>query len=99
MTAAIVLPSLTDWTKGKLAALIEANTQPKFDEVFDSFLAKEAVVTFNGAHVSREEYKQRLQEQSALNQQSASVKFDAAVELPTSEETGSKVSIHVFTPD
>jgi hypothetical protein len=90
-TIAIVLPSLTDWTEGRLSALIEAKTQRAFDEAFDNFLAKEVVITVNGVQVSRDDYKTRLQEEGALHQRSASVKFDNAVEQQESPETGALV--------
>lgn len=44
MSEAIVLPSLSQWTKNHLTAIIQATTP----SAFDAFLFKDAVITVKG---------------------------------------------------
>jgi len=96
MTSAIVLPSLTNWTEDQFSSIVKATTQADFEEAFDNFLAKHARVTVNGSHVSREHYKTLLQSEGALNQQSATVKFDGAVEVPSNQDAPEQVFASVI---
>jgi hypothetical protein len=91
MTSDIILPCLTNCAEGHLSAILQVSTQADFDEPFDQFLAKHVHVTVNGSHVSREHFKKQLQSEGALNQESATVKFDAAIEVPHNQDMPEQV--------
>ncbi|KAJ7579729.1 hypothetical protein C8J56DRAFT_963487 [Mycena floridula] len=80
MTSAIVLPRLSAWTEGHVQALFTAKTEADFESAFDVFLAKNVSVTVNGAHITRDAYKQRLQADRAL-ERSATVTFGGVVQV------------------
>lgn len=65
-TSNIVLPPLDTWAKEHLTALITAKTGQDFDQAFDDFIAKNVKVTFNGAPLTRDQYKQQLQGERLL---------------------------------
>lgn len=65
-TSNIVLPPLDTWAKQHLTALITAKTGQDFDQAFDNFIAKNVKVTFNGAPLTRDQYKQQLQGERLL---------------------------------
>jgi len=91
MSVAIVLPTLSVWAEGHLSAVLQATTEAEFDSAFDGFLSKHASITLNGQHLSRDQYKQQLLEESAVNKRSGSVKFDSVVEVSTDLEQPVKV--------
>jgi hypothetical protein len=91
MSTAIVLPTLSVWAEGHLSAVLQATTQAEFDSAFDGYLSKHASITVNGKHVSRDQYKQQLTEDGAVNKQSGSVKFNNVVEVSTDLEQPVKV--------
>ena len=82
----IVLPPLKIWAEGHLSSVLKATTQSDFDDAFDAFLSKHVNITVNGQHLSRAQYKQQLLGESAVNKQSADVKFDGVVEVSTDPE-------------
>ncbi|OCH92814.1 hypothetical protein OBBRIDRAFT_402393 [Obba rivulosa] len=84
MTANIVLPSLTNWAEQHVQAIFNATTQSDFDSAFDNFLAQNAKITVNGKHISRDQYKTRLQAENPIEVQ-VSLTFDGAVEVPTNQ--------------
>lgn len=83
---AFVLPPLTDWAEGHLSAILKATTEAHFDSAFDAFISNHVNITVNGKPLSREQYKQQLLGESAVNKQSASVQFSGTVEVPTDAE-------------
>jgi hypothetical protein len=91
MSTAIVLPTLSVWTEGHLSAVLQATTEAEFDSAFDGFLSKHASITANGQHLSRDQYKQQLLGESAVNKRSGSVKFDGVVEVSKDLEQPVKV--------
>ena len=91
MSVAIVLPTLSVWAEGHLSAVLQATTEAEFDSAFDGFLSKHASITLNGQHLSRDQYKQQLLGESAVNKRSGSVKFDSVVEVSTDLEQPVKV--------
>jgi len=93
MSVAIVLPTLTAWVEGHLSAVLKASTTANFDSAFDGFVSKHATITVNGRRLSRDEYKQQLLGESAVNKESTSVKFDGVVEVPTDEEQPVKAGL------
>lgn len=94
---AFVLPPLTDWAEGHLSAILKATTEAEFDNAFDAFISTRAHITVNGKNISREQYKQQLIGESAVNKQSASVQFNGTVEVPTDTEQPVDVSfVHIF---
>ncbi|KAJ7475061.1 hypothetical protein FB451DRAFT_1247409 [Mycena latifolia] len=94
MTAHIVLPPLKNWAEDHLSAIIKAETQAVVDEAVETFLAKDATFTVNGKRVSRDEYKNQLR---GPLEQSATVKFSDAVEVPADKSHPSQAgSIGLF---
>jgi hypothetical protein len=83
---AFVLPSLTDWAEGHLSAILTSTTEADFDNAFDAFLSTNAHISVNGKQLSRDQYKQQLLGESAVNKESASVQFNGTVEVPTDAE-------------
>ncbi|KIM84098.1 hypothetical protein PILCRDRAFT_397772 [Piloderma croceum F 1598] len=87
MSTAIVLPTLSVWAEGHLSAVLQATTEAEFDSAFDGFVSKHANnITVNGQHLSRDQYKQQLMGESAVNKKSGSVKFNGVVEVSTDLE-------------
>ncbi|KAJ7725303.1 hypothetical protein DFH07DRAFT_854181 [Mycena maculata] len=84
MAANIVLPPLRTWAEQHLSAIIKATSQAAFESAFDGFLSKNATVTVNGKHVSREQYKQQLQGEG-FDEAGAFVTFGGAVEVPADQ--------------
>ncbi|KAJ7474989.1 hypothetical protein FB451DRAFT_1247199 [Mycena latifolia] len=94
MPAHIDLPPLKNWAEDHLSTIIKAKTQAVVDEAFDTFLAKDATLTVNGKRVSRDEYKNQLR---GLLEQSATVKFSDAVEVPADQSRPSQAgSVGLF---
>jgi hypothetical protein len=87
MTSAIVLLPLTFWAKNHLSSVLKATTPAAFNAAFDAFVAHDATAVINGAHVSREELKQKWQEQ-AFDEAGATVDFTGDVEV-SAEKDGS----------
>jgi hypothetical protein len=87
----IVLPPLRIWVEGHLSSILKATTQANFDDAFGAFMSKNAKIIVNGRHTSYEQYREQLLAESAVNKQSASVKFDGVVEVPTDQEQPVKV--------
>jgi hypothetical protein len=96
MSVNIVLPTLTAWTEGHLSSVLQATTSTDFDSAFDDFLSKNVTITVNGRHLSRDEYKQQLLGESAVNKESTSVKFDGVVEVSTDQEQPVKVLLYSY---
>lgn len=87
-STSIVLPALDQWAEGKITALYQATTQDDFNTAFDDFIAKDVHIYVNGAKMTRDQYKQLLEQQRIL-ESSATVKFDGVVrtQLPGTEFT------------
>ncbi|KAH7928092.1 hypothetical protein BV22DRAFT_228837 [Leucogyrophana mollusca] len=87
MSTDIVLPTLTAFTESHLTTLLEATTTADFDAAFDAFFATPVNITVNGKHLSREQYKQQLLEQSAAGpeQRGASVTVNGGLEVEGTE--------------
>jgi hypothetical protein len=83
MSVALVLPTLTAWTSSRLTAVLTAKTQADFTTAFDALFARNVNVTFNGKHLSREQYQAQLLSQSsaALGEQGASVSVQGQLEV------------------
>lgn len=80
-TSEIVLVPLDTWAKEHLTSLITAKTQDAFDQAFESFISKEVKVTINGAHLTREQYKEQLQNERG-SAQLASINIEDIVLAP-----------------
>jgi hypothetical protein len=78
MTSQLVLPPLNRWAENNISELYRAKTQEQFNSIFDGFVAPKADIVVNGSRISREQYKQMLESQRAL-ERSASVKFSGVV--------------------
>jgi len=89
----IVLPTLTAWAEGHLSSILKAATTADFNDAFDAFMSKHASITVNGRHLSRDQYKQQLLGESAVNKRSASIKFDGVVEVSTDQEQPVKAGL------
>ena len=80
------------WVRSKLVDLFETQVMENYNRAFDAFLASDVDVTVNGEHLSREEYKERMQLGYILNIKH--VRFDAEVEEQGKPELeGNKVNI------
>jgi len=77
----IVLPPLTTWTEEHLTTLIQASTQDAFDTAFDNFISQNVDITFNGAPLTRDQYKQQVQSEQLL-ERAATVTFNSIVQAP-----------------
>jgi len=84
MTAAIALPSLTNWLKQHVTTLYTVTDTSAFDDAFDAFLTKDASITVNGAKITRDQYKQQLLGQK-FEESGAQVNFLASVEVPADQ--------------
>ncbi|KIK65093.1 hypothetical protein GYMLUDRAFT_160159 [Collybiopsis luxurians FD-317 M1] len=83
---AIVLPQLGPWAEGHLQSIIQATNQKDFDDAFDAFFAKEVQVTFNGAKISRDDYKKQLRGE-AFDEVGAVVTFNGITTVPGKDES------------
>ena len=92
-----IVPSLILWTEGKLSAIFKATTQVAFDTAVNDFLSKDVEILLNGECVSREELKRTWQREK-LNESSASVKFNSAIEVPKDPKTPVAVSHRPSAP-
>ncbi|KAJ4001203.1 hypothetical protein F5050DRAFT_1708437 [Lentinula boryana] len=82
--ANIVLPQLGPWAESHLQAIIQATTQQNFDEAFDTFVTKDEShleITFNGAKITRNEYKAALRGE-AFDEVGAIVQFNGITTVP-----------------
>jgi hypothetical protein len=75
MSTNIVLPTLSTWAASRLSGLLQSTTQATFDAAFDDIFAHDCDITVNGKHLSSEQYKQQLLEQSGA----APLERDASV--------------------
>ena len=80
---ALVIPTLTAWTSSRLTAVLTAKTQADFTTAFDALFARDVNVTFNGKHLSREQYQAQLlsQTSAAFGEQGASVSVQGQLEV------------------
>ncbi|KZT67890.1 hypothetical protein DAEQUDRAFT_728669 [Daedalea quercina L-15889] len=85
---------LTRWAENSISAIYKAPKQDDFTHAFDAFIAEDAQITVNGKHLSRAQYKELLQGERAL-EQSASVSFLGAVEVPAHTKELEAVSRNV----
>ncbi|KIJ92279.1 hypothetical protein K443DRAFT_685361 [Laccaria amethystina LaAM-08-1] len=96
MSEAIVLPSLSQWTKNHLTAIIQATSASALNASLDAFLFKDAVITVNGRTVTRAEFTTLLGGEK-LAEAAASISFAGAVEVPTNPKSGELAgSVGVF---
>jgi len=77
MSTAIVLPTLSAWAASHLSALLQSKTQSAFNATFDATFASKLDAIVNGKHLSRDQYKQVLLEQSGA----APLEADASVQI------------------
>jgi hypothetical protein len=90
MSEAIVLPSLSQWTKNHLTAIIQATSASALNASLDAFLFKDAVITVNGRTITRAEFTTLLGGEK-LAEAAASISFAGAVEVPTNPKSGELV--------
>lgn len=81
MSSNIVLPSLTQWTENHITAILQATSQSALTNALDAFLAKNAVITVNGANISRADFAKQIQSEK-FDEAQAIVTFIGAVEVP-----------------
>ncbi|KAG2072833.1 hypothetical protein BDR04DRAFT_1141506 [Suillus decipiens] len=65
MSTIVNLPSLTGFTSPCLTAVLTAKNQADFDSAFDVLFAPHVDVTYNGEHLSRDDYRAQLFSQSS----------------------------------
>lgn len=96
MSDAIVLPSLSRWTKNHLTAIIQAKSASALNASLDAFLFKDAVITVNGRHITRAEFTTLLGAEK-LDETTASISFTGAVEVPANPKSHENAgSVGVF---
>ena len=79
----IELPTLPGWVQQHVRALYTAKSEADFDRAFDAFVARDARIQFNGAPVSREQYKKTIQGESQGSfAAGATVTFERVVSVP-----------------
>ncbi|THH28080.1 hypothetical protein EUX98_g6105 [Antrodiella citrinella] len=84
MTAAIVLPNLTNWLKQHITTLYTVTDRTAFNNAFNAFLTQDASITVNGKKVTKDEYMQQLLGQK-FEESGAQVNFLATVEVPADQ--------------
>jgi hypothetical protein len=79
----LVLPTLTAWTSSRLTTILSAKNSADFTTAFDATFARNVNVTFNGKHLSREQYQAQLLSQSsaAPGEEGASVSVQGQLEV------------------
>ncbi|KAL4072765.1 hypothetical protein V8B97DRAFT_348252 [Scleroderma yunnanense] len=77
MSTAIVLPTLSAWGASHLTAILESKTESAFVAAFEATFAANLDAIVNGKHLSRDQYKQLLLEQSGA----APLEADASVQI------------------
>ncbi|KAJ6578230.1 hypothetical protein B0H19DRAFT_1338296 [Mycena capillaripes] len=80
------LPPLKTWAEEHLASVIKASNLSEFDLAFQEFVSKDATITVNGNHVSREEYKKMLQAEE-FDEAGATLHINGAVQVPEKTST------------
>ncbi|KAJ3512054.1 hypothetical protein NLJ89_g3747 [Agrocybe chaxingu] len=85
MSTAIVLPTLTQWTKNHITALIQASNNTDLDAALDAFLSKDASLTVNGVQVSRQDFAKQVQIEN-FDEAGASIAFRASVEVSKNQD-------------
>ncbi|KAF8958553.1 hypothetical protein BDZ97DRAFT_1439176 [Flammula alnicola] len=96
MSTNIVLPTLTQWTKNHITAIIEAQTQADLESAVDAFLSKNATITVNGVQISQADFVKQLSVEN-FAEAGATVAFSASVEVPADpKNTFDAGSVGVF---
>ncbi|KDR73951.1 hypothetical protein GALMADRAFT_250667 [Galerina marginata CBS 339.88] len=85
MSAAIVLPTLTNWTKNHITAIFQATNKADFTSSINAFLSDKASITLNGVKTSRAEFVSKVQAEK-FDESGAVVSFISAVEVPKDGE-------------
>ncbi|KAF5329712.1 hypothetical protein D9619_009154 [Psilocybe cf. subviscida] len=80
MSVNIVLPTLTQWTKNHVTAIIQAKNQAALEAAVDAFLSKSATINVNGAQITRDAFVQQLSSEN-FDEQGATVNFNESVEV------------------
>lgn len=62
----IAIPDLDQWVKQHVTAMYKATTREEFQEAFNDFLTKDANITVNSHHMSREKYMNLLMNQKSM---------------------------------
>ncbi|KAL4245432.1 hypothetical protein ABKN59_009464 [Abortiporus biennis] len=86
MSTAIVLPTLTNWAKQHITAILQATNQQTFDNAFNAFLANNVSITVNGDKMTRDQYKKMMQGEK-FDEAGASVSYAGAVEVPADPQS------------
>ena len=78
------LENPTEWAEAHIQSIYQANaTQEEFDAAFDGFVAKGVKsIVFNGAKLTRDEYKQQIRKETT-EARTVTVDFNDAVSAPS----------------
>ena len=60
------IPTLDEWAKQRLTAVVTAKTQQSYDKAFDAFISQNVRITFNGKSLTRDEYKRRIRSEETF---------------------------------
>lgn len=91
MPTNIVLPSLTNWTEQHLTTIFQATNQTDFTSAVNAFLSDKVAITVNGVSVSRADFVNQISAEK-FDEQSATVTFAGAVEVPADSNNPITVS-------
>lgn len=97
MSVNIVLPTLSAWAASRLAGLLECTTQTAFDAAFDQMFARRVNITVNGKHLSREQYKADLLEQSGAAPEESNASVNVQGQLEVEGDQGQLVRLPTFS--
>jgi hypothetical protein len=92
MSVNIVLPTLTQWTKNHVTAIIQAQNKAALEAAVDAFLSKSATINVNGAQITRDAFVQQLSGEN-FEEAGAQVNFNASVEVQADPSNGFNVCI------
>ena len=93
MSTASVLPiltTLTQWTEENITAIIKTTNEKDLTSALDEFLMKDVTIVVNSVQVSCVELEKRLQGKKF--EQTATISFVSAVEVPADEDKPFDVS-------
>ena len=62
----VEIPTLDEWAKQRLTAVVTAKTQQSYDKAFDAFISQNVRITFNGKSLTRDEYKRRIRSEETF---------------------------------
>lgn len=88
----VILPPLATWAQQRITAILQSTTSEALEAALSNFLTRNANITVNGVHLSRDQWIKQLRNTEAL-EESASVSYNGSVEVPANKSEPTKVNI------